>query len=523
RAHDFDVQGTLHYMVLEYIDGIDLQKHTDKFGPFPFDKAADCIRQAALGLQHAHDKNFVHRDMKPANLMVDGKGFCKVLDLGVARITGSDEGPSLTLAHKEDVLGTADFLAPEQALNSHQVDHRADIYALGCTLYYMLTGHVPFREPNLAKKLMAHQTQEPPPVTASRPDCPPRLLAICQKMMAKQADDRYQTMNEVADDLADFLRGKGIEAAPAAGPMSNDGSSLNVPLDSTRGADLPSFVVRPGASQPEPTPSRPAQAPPRPAAPAPVAASRPAAPPTRPAPPAAAPLARAQQPEPAPTSQDDPLDDESLYGVKETPKSGAAYTPAALGIDSDSSYDDDEASSIHTEDAEAAAAARAMLEEPYTPPASYTSPNPSSASRPAPAPAIGRTIPTGSSSSSSRAEPPRPAARPEPARPSANREPDAPLQRIRVLQNRPAPWYGSPLVLMLTVVVVLLTTVLTALIVILATGNGHLLNLPMLQPTPVATSEATSPAATSESTPAATLESLPAGPSDEMPEGPADK
>lgn len=207
RAHDFDVDGRLHYLVLEYIDGLDLQRLVETEGAVDFDKAAHYIAQAADGLGHAHEMKMVHRDMKPANLMVDRRGMVKVLDLGVARIvTGDDDTASLTLAHKEDVLGTADFLAPEQALNSHHVDHRADIYALGCTLYYLITAGVPFKEQNLAKKLMAHQTQEPPSILEARPDCPPGLVAVCRKMMAKELDERYQTMEEVSADLRRWQR-----------------------------------------------------------------------------------------------------------------------------------------------------------------------------------------------------------------------------------------------------------------------------------------------------------------------------
>ncbi len=206
RAHDFDVDGKLHYLVLEFVDGQDLQAVVEKEGPLAFARTAEYIAQAADGLAHAHSLNMVHRDMKPANLMVDRRGVVKVLDLGVARITGADEAESLTLAHNEDVLGTADFLAPEQALNSHEVDTRADVYSLGCTMYYLLTGGVPFKESNLAKKLMAHQTQQPPPVTEGRPDCPSGLVAILERMMTKDRDRRYQTMEEVARVLRAWVR-----------------------------------------------------------------------------------------------------------------------------------------------------------------------------------------------------------------------------------------------------------------------------------------------------------------------------
>ena len=205
RAHDFDVEGKLHYLVMEYIEGPDIEKVTKDQFPVPYEKIADYMRQACLGLHHAHQNGMIHRDMKPANLLLDPRGVIKVLDLGVARITGQDDAKSLTLAHKEDVVGTADFLAPEQAINSHQVDFRADIYGLGCTMYYALTGHVPFPGGNMAQKLMAHQTQEPAPVLKDRPDCPPGILAILERAMAKKLKKRYQNMLDLAADLQRWL------------------------------------------------------------------------------------------------------------------------------------------------------------------------------------------------------------------------------------------------------------------------------------------------------------------------------
>ncbi|MEK6239142.1 MAG: serine/threonine protein kinase [Planctomycetales bacterium] len=234
RAHDFDVQGdSLYYMVLEYIDGLDLQRLTEHEGPLDYVRAAGYISQAADALEHAHEQNMVHRDMKPANLMLDPKGKVKVLDLGVARITNSDDESSLTLAHNEDVLGTADFLAPEQALNSHNVDKRADIYALGCTLYYLLTGHPPYLHKNLAKKLMAHQVEEPEPIRKDRPDLPDDLEIILKRMMAKQLDDRYQTMEETISGLDAFVAGKPIDEYGFPAPESEPppgGSSILSPV-----------------------------------------------------------------------------------------------------------------------------------------------------------------------------------------------------------------------------------------------------------------------------------------------------
>jgi serine/threonine protein kinase len=204
RAYDIDNVGDLHYLVMEYVEGRDLQEIVRDDGPMDFDVAADYILQACLGLQHAHEANLIHRDVKPANVFVDLKGIVKLLDLGLAKFTNS-ENESLTLAHDENVLGTADYLAPEQAINSHDVDGRADIYSLGCTLYYLLTGHPPFPGGTLSQRLLMHQNQEPAGVLEDRPDAPAELVAICVKMMAKKPQDRFQTAIGVADELHAFL------------------------------------------------------------------------------------------------------------------------------------------------------------------------------------------------------------------------------------------------------------------------------------------------------------------------------
>ncbi|MBW3597220.1 MAG: serine/threonine protein kinase [Planctomycetes bacterium] len=204
RAYDIDNKGDQYYFVMEYVKGRDLAQivkdlagRDQKMDPAD---AAEHIAQAARGLQHAHEAGLVHRDIKPANLLLDERGVVKILDLGLA-LFSEDETASLTIAHNENVLGTADYLAPEQALSSHHVDHRADIYSLGCTLYFLLTGHPPFAEGSLAQRIARHQAEKPPPVERERPDCPAALIDICNRMMAKNPDDRPQTAAEVAQQL----------------------------------------------------------------------------------------------------------------------------------------------------------------------------------------------------------------------------------------------------------------------------------------------------------------------------------
>jgi serine/threonine protein kinase len=156
-------------------------------------------------LAHAHENGLVHRDIKPANLLLDTKGVVKILDLGLARFFDDSETASLTAAHNETVLGTADYLSPEQALNSHNVDLRTDIYSLGCTAYFLLTGHPPFPEGTVAQRLVAHQIKQPAPLTDQRRDAPPELVAIIDKMMAKKPEDRFQSGTEISTALAAWL------------------------------------------------------------------------------------------------------------------------------------------------------------------------------------------------------------------------------------------------------------------------------------------------------------------------------
>jgi serine/threonine-protein kinase len=227
RAYDIDHEKDQHYIVMEYVRGRDLQGMVKEDGPLPLDVACQYMIQAAQGLEHAHEIKLIHRDIKPANLLVDERGVLKLLDLGLALFTNS-EMASLTIAHNENVLGTADYLSPEQALNSHQVDHRADIYSLGCTLYYLLTGHPPFPEGTLAQRISKHQSQMPADLRKERSGCPRDLADICMKMMQKKPQNRYQTALDVAEALSGWLVKHGFETDYlAAAPKARDGKAMN--------------------------------------------------------------------------------------------------------------------------------------------------------------------------------------------------------------------------------------------------------------------------------------------------------
>jgi eukaryotic-like serine/threonine-protein kinase len=213
RAFDLDTSGSIHFIAMEYVAGIDLHAKVKQDGPLPLRQAVDYARQAALGLQYAHEEGLVHRDIKPANLILDDRGTVKILDLGLAFAKGEDD-ESLTQEHGEKVLGTADYLSPEQAKDSHKADARSDIYALGCTLHYLLTGRPPFAKGTLAERIQAHLRNPPPNLLEERPDTPPALVELFFRMMEKHPDARPQTAREVAATLAAWLA-----ANESAGPQ----------------------------------------------------------------------------------------------------------------------------------------------------------------------------------------------------------------------------------------------------------------------------------------------------------------
>lgn len=231
-AYDIDNEDDVHYIVMEYVDGIDLQQLVKRDGALNPIVAADMIAQAARGLEHAHESGVIHRDVKPANLLIDQRGSVRLLDMGLALVSAGDD-ESLTVANNENVLGTADYLAPEQALNSHKVDHRADIYGLGCTLYFLLTGKPPFSDGTLAQRIAKHQTEMPTPVRQIRPECPGEMEGVCIKMIQKDPKYRYQTAGDVAEALEKIVaanpkHAKVTASVSGSSHFNDSGSSISL-------------------------------------------------------------------------------------------------------------------------------------------------------------------------------------------------------------------------------------------------------------------------------------------------------
>jgi serine/threonine protein kinase len=253
-VHAFDAGpvGATHFLVMEYVEGTTLARLVKQAGPLPVPQATDYLRQAALGLQHIHAQGLVHRDIKPGNLIVVGSkrsvptatsaanssatssqtaaGTIKILDLGLARCRPMSPQPADATAEEEStsssltpagavMMGTPDYLAPEQALDFHAADGRADLYSLGCTYFYLLTGQPPFPGGTLAKKLLDHQQLPPPPVEQFRRDLPPALTRVLHRLLAKQPQDRHQTAAELVRDLEVALAGN-VATVKSAGPVA---------------------------------------------------------------------------------------------------------------------------------------------------------------------------------------------------------------------------------------------------------------------------------------------------------------
>jgi len=236
-AYDAEQAGETHMLVMEFIEGTDLARLVDRRGSLPVGEACEYARQAALGLQHAFEDGMVHRDIKPQNLMRTTRGQIKILDFGLARFASEASEAGLTADGM--ILGSADYIAPEQIDNPHAADIRADIYSLGSTLYFLLAGRPPFPDGSLIQKLMAHREKTPRPLTEIRAEVPPELARVVERMMAKDPARRFQTPDEAARALAPFADAEAARNAATRLDAFASGDAPTMPAASARPQGAP--------------------------------------------------------------------------------------------------------------------------------------------------------------------------------------------------------------------------------------------------------------------------------------------
>jgi hypothetical protein len=258
RATDAGEAEGVHYLVMELVDGIDLHRLVRLRGPLPLGDACELVRQAATGLQYIHEHGLVHRDIKPSNLLLSAQGELKILDLGLALLRGEEMASEELTAHGQ-VMGTFDYMAPEQWESSHEVDIRADLYSLGCTLYTLLTGRPPFAGPehnSVVKKMRAHAQAPVPAVRATRADVPEELAALLARLLSKDPAGRPAAPAEVARALGPFCAGADpgglVRAARALAGPETPADRAGLSTEGRHGSQTPP----PGAAGPAPPPRR---------------------------------------------------------------------------------------------------------------------------------------------------------------------------------------------------------------------------------------------------------------------------
>ena len=217
RVHDVSSEGKRHYIVMEYIPGVTLQKIVSRGGPLAPDVAVEYVRQTALGLSHAHDAGLIHRDIKPANLLLDESGTIKILDLGLALLATDDQNGD---DHPDKAVGTADYISPEQAANVEDLDQRTDLYSLGCTLFFLLAGKPPFVRKTVAARLKAHRTELPPSINQFRKQngldlVSAELSILCGRLLAKNPDERFGSAKELLEELSTLDESLAVPSDPS--------------------------------------------------------------------------------------------------------------------------------------------------------------------------------------------------------------------------------------------------------------------------------------------------------------------
>ena len=244
-AYDADEAKGFHFLVMEHVDGGNLAVWVRQNGPMPVDKAVACVLQAARGLEYAHSEGVIHRDIKPSNLLLDKRGIVKILDMGLARFEQA-VGASDDLTQSGYVMGSVDYMSPEQGYDMKGTDQRSDIYGLGCTLWYLLTGRPLYPGDSLVQKVLAHREHAIPSLQAARSDVPQSLDSVFRRMVAKKPQDRQQSMAQVISELqgCGYSTGQRTNGSADVLAMAEEspGAPTAQPGSSTGPAPIPSLI-----------------------------------------------------------------------------------------------------------------------------------------------------------------------------------------------------------------------------------------------------------------------------------------
>jgi serine/threonine protein kinase len=254
-AYDAGEHNETHYLVMELVDGIDLSKLVRQSGPLNASRAVDYVRQAAVGFAYAHTQGIIHRDIKPQNLLVDRNQHVRILDMGLARLNPtnaaadptSSAGAQTELTQSGVIMGTVDFMSPEQATNTRNANEQSDIYSLGCTLYFLMTGRAMFDGETCMERLLAHHQDSRPSLVATLSKIPPALESVFARMTARQPSDRYESMGEVVEAL------ESVQSS-FEGP-DQDASPVPAIIVGNSPGELPEFFVDPDALRPPLSPA----------------------------------------------------------------------------------------------------------------------------------------------------------------------------------------------------------------------------------------------------------------------------
>jgi len=216
QTYEIGVNGGVYYIAMEFIPGRSLFRVVSDDGPLQIARAARLFAEVASALDHAHERGLIHRDIKPSNILITTHDQAKVVDFGLAIMEGEKPSDHRVVGGQGYVVGTMDYLAPEQAEDATKVEPRSDIYSLGCTLYFALTGRPPFPGGTALQKIHRHRNEDPVPVSRLNADVPAGFAALLERMMAKQKEDRFRSARAVRRALKSWTNHRAPEAAPKA-------------------------------------------------------------------------------------------------------------------------------------------------------------------------------------------------------------------------------------------------------------------------------------------------------------------